>query len=94
MEKVTANSGPWLKALAKLADDFPQHLKGVRGRGYLVGLQMAGAPAPYHAALREAGLLTPVAGNNVIRLLPPLIATRAQLDQSVEILRSVLKAKG
>jgi acetylornithine aminotransferase/acetylornithine/N-succinyldiaminopimelate aminotransferase len=94
LEKVTANSGPWLQALAKLAEDFPQHLKNVRGRGYLVGLQMAAAPAPYHAALREAGLLTPLAGHNVIRLLPPLIATRAQLDRSVEVIRGVLKARG
>jgi acetylornithine/N-succinyldiaminopimelate aminotransferase len=94
LEKVTANSGPWRKALEKLAEDFPQHLKGVRGRGYLIGLQMAGEPGPYQAALREAGLLAPTAGNNVIRLLPPLIATRAQLDRSVEIIRSVLEAKG
>ena len=93
LEKVAANSGPWLKKLEKLAADFPQQLKAVRGRGYLIGLQMAGDPAPYQAALREAGLLAPGAGNNVIRLLPPLIATRAHLDRSVEIIRGVLQAK-
>ncbi len=93
LDKVSANSGPWLKKLEKLAADFPQQLKAVRGRGYLIGLQMAGDPAPYQAALREAGLLAPGAGNNVIRLLPPLIATRAHLDRSVEIIRGVLQAK-
>ncbi len=93
LDKVAANSGPWLKKLEKLAADFPQQLKAVRGRGYLIGLQMAGDPAPYQAALREAGLLAPGAGNNVIRLLPPLIATRAHLDRSVEIIRGVLQAK-
>ena len=93
LEKVAANSGPWLKKLEKLAADFPQQLKAVRGRGYLIGLQMAGDPSPYQAALREAGLLAPGAGNNVIRLLPPLIATRAHLDRSVEIIRGVLQAK-
>ena len=81
------------KLLEKVAADFPQQLKAVRGRGYLIGLQMAGDPAPYQAALREAGLLAPGAGNNVIRLLPPLIATRAHLDRSVEIIRGVLQAK-
>ena len=55
---------------------FPSISTGVRGRGYMIGLQMAGDPAPYQAALREAGLLAPTAGGNVIRLLPPLIATR------------------
>ena len=93
LDKVAANSGPWLKKLEKLAADFPQQLKAVRGRGYMIGLQMAGDPAPYQAALREAGLLAPGAGNNVIRLLPPLIATRAHLDRSVEIIRGVLQAK-
>ena len=93
LDKVAANSGPWLKKLEKLAADFPQQLKAVRGRGYLIGLQMAGDPAPHQAALREAGLLAPGAGNNVIRLLPPLIATRAHLDRSVEIIRGVLLAK-
>lgn len=93
LDKVSANSGPWLKKLEKLAADFPQQLKAVRGRGYLIGLQMAGDPAPHQAALREAGLLAPGAGNNVIRLLPPLIATRVHLDRSVEIIRGVLQAK-
>jgi len=94
LEKVAANSVPWLKKLEKLAVDFPRHLKAVRGRGYMIGLQMTGDPAPYQTAMREAGLLAPSAGNNVIRLLPPLIATRAHLDRSVEIIRGVLQAKG
>jgi acetylornithine aminotransferase/acetylornithine/N-succinyldiaminopimelate aminotransferase len=93
LENVTANSGPWLQQLQKLAADFPRQLKEVRGRGYLIGLQMASDPAPYQTALREGGLLTPTAGNDVIRLLPPLIAKRAELERSVEIIRSVLKVK-
>ena len=93
LENVTASSGPWLQDLQKLVEEFPQQLKAVRGRGYLIGLQFAGDTAPYHAALREGGLLTVTAGGNVIRLLPPLIATRAELNRSVEILRGVLKAR-
>ncbi len=92
LENVTANSGPWIRGLEQLARDFPQHLKEVRGRGYLVGLQMASAPAPCQAALREAGLQAPLAGGNVIRLLPPLIAKKTHLDRSLEILRRVLQA--
>jgi acetylornithine aminotransferase/acetylornithine/N-succinyldiaminopimelate aminotransferase len=93
LANVTTNSGPWIQQLERLAGDFPQQVKGVRGRGYMIGLQMAGDPAPVQTALREAGLLAPTAGGNVIRLLPPLIATRAQLDRSVEIIRGVLKAR-
>jgi acetylornithine aminotransferase/acetylornithine/N-succinyldiaminopimelate aminotransferase len=93
LENVAANSGPWLQELQKLVDEFPHQLKAVRGKGYLIGLQFSGETAPVQAALREGGLLAPTAGGNVIRLLPPLIATRAELNRSVEILRAVLKAK-
>ncbi len=93
MEKVVLNSAPWLTALAQLAMDFPAQVLAVRGRGYMVGLQLASDPTAYVAALREAGLLVPSAGGNVIRLLPPLTVTPAELAQSVEIIRSVLAAK-
>ncbi|HEU5081291.1 MAG TPA: aspartate aminotransferase family protein [Opitutaceae bacterium] len=93
LEKVTFNSPVWLTELAKLCTEFPTQLLAVRGRGYLVGLQLASDPAPYVAALREAGLLAPTAGGNVIRLLPPLTATAEELAQSVALLRKVFSAK-
>ena len=41
----------------------------------------------------ERGLLAPSAGNNVIRLLPPLNATAEELARSVQIFRETLAAK-
>ncbi len=93
LEKVTAQSGPWHAALRQLVADFPQQVTGVRGQGYLVGLQLTSEPGPYLAALRERGLLAPSAGGNVVRLLPPLNATPEELAQSVQILRAVFAAK-
>jgi acetylornithine/N-succinyldiaminopimelate aminotransferase len=93
VEHVARSSGPWIAALEKLAVDFPDHVKGVRGRGFLVGLQLTSEPPPYLAALRERGLLALSAGGNVIRLLPPLVATPTELSRSVEILREALGAK-
>jgi len=93
LEKVRLNSVPWISDLKGLAAEFPAHLSGVRGYGYLVGLQMTGDPAPYVAALREAGMLAPPAGGNVVRLLPPLTATPQELAQSVQMFRDVLKAR-
>jgi acetylornithine/N-succinyldiaminopimelate aminotransferase len=90
---VTKASVVWHAALHTLANDFPAQVLGVRGLGFMVGLQLASDPAPYVAALREAGLLVPSAGGNVIRLLPPLNATAEELARSVEIIRSVLVAK-
>jgi hypothetical protein len=44
------------------------------------------------AALRERGLLVPMAGHNVIRLLPPLTASAADLAESVAHLRAAFSA--
>ena len=93
LEKVTALSGPWIEDFNQLSAEFPQQLTGVRGRGFLVGLQFASDPAPYLTALRERGLLVVGAGGNAIRVLPPLIATAEELARSVEIFREVLKTK-
>jgi acetylornithine aminotransferase/acetylornithine/N-succinyldiaminopimelate aminotransferase len=59
----------------------------------LVGVQLVGEVGPVQAALREAGLLVPTAGGNVLRLLPPLTATPQELAQSIEIFRKVLAGK-
>jgi len=93
LEHVARSSGPWIAALEKLAAEFPAQVKGVRGRGFMIGLQMAADPAPFVAALREHGLLAPLSGGQVIRLLPPLVATPAELARSVEILHAALVAK-
>jgi acetylornithine/N-succinyldiaminopimelate aminotransferase len=76
-----------------LMNEFPAQVLAVRGRGFMVGIQLASDPLPYVAALRDAGLLAPPAGGNVIRLLPPLTATVTELMRAVEIIRSVLIAK-
>jgi acetylornithine aminotransferase/acetylornithine/N-succinyldiaminopimelate aminotransferase len=89
---VTRESAPWMSELGRLATDFPRKVLEIRGRGFLVGVQMASDSAPTLAALREHGLLTAPAGVNVIRLLPPLVATRDELARSVAIFRDVLAA--
>lgn len=93
LSKVRANSATWIQALGLVAAKFPQQILAVRGLGYLVGLQLAGDPAPYVNALRERGLLVVAAGNNVIRVLPPLIATVDELMKATSILEAVLVAK-
>jgi acetylornithine/N-succinyldiaminopimelate aminotransferase len=86
-------SGPWIQALTGLVQAFPGHVRAVRGRGFLVGVQLTGETGPYVTALRERGLLVAPAGSNTIRLLPPLNATADDLAQSVEILRATFAAK-
>jgi acetylornithine aminotransferase/acetylornithine/N-succinyldiaminopimelate aminotransferase len=92
LDHVAAAAGPWFESLRRLSADFPARVRGVRGLGFMAGIQMAGDPAPDLAAMREKGLLALSAGGNVLRLLPPLVATAGDLARSVEIIRSVLSA--
>lgn len=63
----------------------------VRGAGLMWGIQIATpTAADVVAACREQGLLVLTAGPDTIRLLPPLIASAADVDRAVSILTSVL----
>lgn len=93
LKHVRDESASWLVKLRELVTEFPKQVLAIRGLGFMIGVQLSSDPAPVIAALREAGLLVPASGNNVFRLLPPLTATREELDRSVEIIRTVLKAR-
>jgi acetylornithine aminotransferase/acetylornithine/N-succinyldiaminopimelate aminotransferase len=90
LEKVRVNGAAWKAELEKLVTEFPAQVKGVHGRGYMLGVQMHGELPPYQTALREAGLLVAVAGANMLRLVPPLIATPEHLAEATAIIRRVL----
>jgi acetylornithine/N-succinyldiaminopimelate aminotransferase len=78
--------------LASVVDRYPQVLSEVRGEGLLIGLK-AVVPAPeLQAALRAEKLLTVAAGDNVVRLLPPLIVSEAELDDAVARLENACVA--
>jgi acetylornithine aminotransferase/acetylornithine/N-succinyldiaminopimelate aminotransferase len=93
LQNVRTNGAAWKLELEKLVAEFPRQMKAVSGRGFMIGLVMRGEPPAYITALREAGLLTVGAGGNSIRLLPPLIATKENLDRATAIIRSVLIRK-
>ncbi|HEX7701294.1 MAG TPA: acetylornithine/succinylornithine family transaminase [Kofleriaceae bacterium] len=76
--------------LAELVVEFPGQAIEVRGRGLLMGLEVANAPANVTGACRAAGLLCSVAGDKVVRFAPPYIVSREQLDEAVGVVRSVL----
>ena len=63
----------------------------VRGKGLMLGVYCGGEDAaPFVSKLDEAGLLTVAAGPQVIRLLPPLTVTKEEIDEAVQILKTVL----
>ncbi len=65
-------------------------VKDVRGLGLLVGIECQTDVAPLLPLIHENGLLVLSAGPNVIRLLPPLVVTKAEIDEAVDILTNVL----
>lgn len=67
-------------------------IREVRGLGLMVGIEIKQKVAPYLAALTERGVLALPAGLTVIRLLPPLVISRPQIDTVVEALDEVLSA--
>ena len=62
----------------------------VRGAGLLVGVELKTAVAPILAAARQRGLLVINAGDNTLRIAPPLIVTRDHIDDAVAILGECL----
>lgn len=65
-------------------------IREVRGKGFLVGIELKERATPYVRALQERGILTLNAGPNVLRLLPPLILEREHIDQVVNAIEAVL----
>jgi acetylornithine aminotransferase/acetylornithine/N-succinyldiaminopimelate aminotransferase len=90
--QVAKQSPAWHEALKKLAKKYPALIKEIRGVGYMVGVATLVDPVPVVAALREAGLLAVPASGVAIRLLPPLNASVAELNEAVEIFDRVLGA--
>ena len=56
----------------------------------MAGVQLTMDPTAAVAKLREAGLLCPGSGTNTIRILPPLTASAAEIDEAAGILREVI----
>jgi acetylornithine/N-succinyldiaminopimelate aminotransferase len=69
--------------LASVVDRHANVISEVRGEGLLVGVKAVVPSTDLVAALREQNLLTVGAGDNVVRFLPPLIVTEAEIEESV-----------
>jgi acetylornithine/N-succinyldiaminopimelate aminotransferase len=70
--------------LASVVDRHPGVLSEVRGEGLLIGLKAVVPSSELVSALRDERLLTVGAGENVVRLLPPLIVSEAEIEESVQ----------
>jgi len=92
LEGVAARGAHLRTALEGLAAHH-DGVKGVRGLGLMQGLVLEGAAAPVVGAARAAGLLVVSAGPDVVRLVPPLVVSEAELEEAVAILDEALGAQ-
>ncbi len=69
-------------------------IREVRGRGLLLGIELTRRAQPYLEALFARGILALQAGPNVIRLLPPLVITEAQLEHVLTVVEEILTSEG
>ena len=77
------------KELNLLKEEFPKIIKEIRGKGYLIGIQLFHDQTKFINQLELNNLLTIRAAENVIRILPPLNVRKQELDLSIKILRKV-----
>ena len=72
----------WAK-LTPLVAKYPKVFEGVRGKGLMIGLKCKVPNGDVVAKLMDNGLLAVGAGDNVVRLLPPLIIAEAEVDAAI-----------
>jgi len=65
-------------------------IKEVRGRGLLIGMELTREGGPIVTAAMERGLLINCTVGNVLRFVPPLIVTKAEIDEAMDILDDIL----
>lgn len=83
--------GAYLESeLYKLKEDFAV-IKEVRGMGLMQGIALHVAPKDLVNKCIEKGMLVVGAGEDVVRFVPPLIITKEQIDDAIQILREALQ---
>ena len=98
------DTGAWLKAeLEKLATQYPQVIKSVRGLGFMLGIELAEnipafantgkvASLNFVNRLHDAGVLTVPSGAQVVRFLPALNLTRAEAGEGLTLLTNLVRS--
>ncbi len=87
LESVTVRGARLAAGLDALVADFPSVFETRRGRGLLQGMRCVPPAGSVQAALLAEGLLSVTAGENVIRLVPPLIVPEDDIDTALAMLR-------
>jgi acetylornithine/N-succinyldiaminopimelate aminotransferase len=83
LEKVRKNGLLLKQRLAEIKDRHASVVAEVRGEGLLIGLRMVPPASEMVDELRAEKMITVAAGDNVVRLLPPLIIGENEMSEAV-----------
>jgi len=78
--------------LACLRDEHPLIIEDIRGMGLMMGIQCKVPNGDLQSAAHDEKLLTLTAGDNVVRLLPPLIVSDEELSEGIERLHRACRS--
>jgi acetylornithine/N-succinyldiaminopimelate aminotransferase len=90
LDSIEAKSHVLRAKVEEVCGRFPKLIEQVRGRGLMLGIKSLIPNTELVAKLVANGLLTVGAGDNVVRLLPPLIIGETEMDEAVQILSRTL----
>ena len=90
---MSESSALYLKQkLAALKDEHPDVIEDIRGEGLMMGIKCKVPNTDLQSAALAEKLLTIGAGDNVVRLLPPLIITDADITEAVDQLDNACRS--
>ena len=90
LAKIESKGEGLRRGLRALQRKYPDQIADVRGLGLMFGVEFSAPAGPVVAGLRSRGVLATKAGDNVLRLLPPLVVKRSELQAFLIALDSVL----
>ena len=79
----------FLSNLNKIKEKYPNIIKQIRGRGFLIGIQLYQDQTKFIKKLMDNKLLTIRAAENVVRILPPLNVKKSEIDEALKIINKV-----
>ncbi len=93
LQKVESNGEYFFEKLEKLKDKFRKDIEEVRGKGYMLGVEHFYECSRIVDQFRERGVLVNCTNQNVVRILPPLIAIKEHIETFISVYEDILRDK-
>jgi acetylornithine/succinyldiaminopimelate/putrescine aminotransferase len=91
MEHASAMGAHLQAKLRSLEQEFPHLIREVRGHGLMVGMELTREGEGIVKRLRELGVLLNCTAQTVLRFLPPLIISEAEINEGIAVMRKVFQ---